>query len=256
MLRIYTHSLISLAVLCSYVTPQLAHAQGLPKAEDVIEQYIEATGGKAAYEKLKNRVAKGTMEITGLNLKGTVTIYAAPPNKMYVEAELPGFGKIEDGTDGKVAWSNNPTSGPRIKEDAEKEAALRNADFNSELNWRKHYKKVECVGTDTIEGKPCYKVELTTTDNQLETDYYDKASHLLVKKASTQKGPTGDIAVESFADDYKKVDGVLMPFKTRQKVLAQEIVVNLDKIEHNVNLPANRFDLPEDVKKLVEKDKK
>ncbi len=37
----------------------------LPKADDVLDQFVEATGGKAAYEKIKNRVSKGTMEISG-----------------------------------------------------------------------------------------------------------------------------------------------------------------------------------------------
>ncbi len=40
----------------------------LPTADTVMNQYIEATGGKAAYEKLKNRVATGTIEIPAANI--------------------------------------------------------------------------------------------------------------------------------------------------------------------------------------------
>ena len=53
----------------------------LPTADTVMNQYIEATGGKAAYEKIKNRVSTGTIEIPAANLKGTIKLTQAAPNK-------------------------------------------------------------------------------------------------------------------------------------------------------------------------------
>jgi hypothetical protein len=42
----------------------LAHAaDDLPKAETILDKYVEATGGKAAYEKHHTEISKGTMEI-------------------------------------------------------------------------------------------------------------------------------------------------------------------------------------------------
>jgi hypothetical protein len=163
---------------------------------------------------------------------------------------LAAIGKIEEGCDGTVAWSNNPNTGARIKEGAEKDTAMRRADFYSAVNWRKHFKKAECVGEETVEGKPCYKVNLTTKDDQVKNQYFDKATGLLIKAAGTEKSPMGDIPAESVFSDYRKVDGITMPFKTVQKALSQEIIVTLEKVEHDVKLPANKFDLPEDIKKL------
>lgn len=51
----------------------------LPKAETVLDQYVEATGGKAAYEKIKNRTASGTIEIAGAGIKGTIKMKQAAP---------------------------------------------------------------------------------------------------------------------------------------------------------------------------------
>src|SRR5262249_36051553 len=95
-----------------------AGAQGLPKAEEVLDKYVEATGGKAAYEKIKNQVLHGTVELGGA-VKGPMVSYHAPPNKMYVEIELQGLGKIEQGTDGKVAWERSALAGARILNGAE-----------------------------------------------------------------------------------------------------------------------------------------
>jgi hypothetical protein len=256
MIRYGIKGVLLLAVSCACALMQSAHAQGLPKGEEVVDKSLAATGGKEAYEKCKNRVAKGSMELAGLGVKGNLVIYAAAPNKTYVEVDLPGVGKIEEGCDGSVAWSTNPATGPRLKEGAEKASALRQADFDGDVNWRKHYKKAECVGEADVEGKPCYKLQMTTSDDQVKTHYYDKSSYLLLKSTGTETTPNGNLTVENVLSDYKKVDGLLIPFKTRQKVLTQEIVITLDKIEHNVKLPENRFDLPDEIKKLAEKAKK
>ena len=232
------------------------YADDLPKGSDILDKYVVATGGKEAYEKVKNRVMTGTMEIGQASIKGNIAIYQAPPNKMLMTAELPGVGKIEEGTDGTTVWERNPLTGPRVKTGEEKAKGLRDATFDAEVNWRKVYKKAECVAEEKVDGKPCYKVELTMPEGQVRTAYYDKQSNLLVKTVSNEKSPMGNITVESILSDYKKVDGIFIPHKVRQKMAGQEIAIVLEKIEQNVKLPDNRFDLPEDIKKLADKDKK
>jgi hypothetical protein len=63
----------------------------------------------------------------------------------------------------------------------------------------------------------------------------------------------GDIPVETIVSDYKKVDGISLPFKSVQKALGSEFTVTLEKVEHNAKLPDNRFDLPDDIKQLIKK---
>jgi outer membrane lipoprotein-sorting protein len=244
------------AVLVTFVSFRVARADDLPKADTILDKNMEATGGKEAHQKVKNRVTKATIEISAAGLKGEITIYAAAPNKLYVVTELTGVGKIEEGSDGKVAWSVNPMTGPRIKDGTEKETALRRADFEGESNWRKHTKKAESKGEDTVDGKACYVIEITTDEGQTKTHYYDKSSYLLIKSSGTEKTPNGDIQIESIFSDFKKVDGITMPFKTKQSALGTEFTVTIDKVEHNVQIPDNRFDLPDDIKKLVGKSDK
>jgi len=248
--------LAAVTFLAVFVMVQPVRAQTLPKGEDILDKNLEATGGKAAREKCKNRVEKGTIEITSIGIKGEVTIFAAAPNKMYFVTKLEGIGQIEEGCDGKVAWSINPTTGPRIKEGAERDSALRRADLEADANWRKYTKKAECTGEETVDGKPCYKVELTMTDGQTRTHCYDKSSYLLLKSSGAEKTANGDVNAESVFSDFRKVDGVLLPFKTKQTVISTEIIVTIDKVEHNVEIPENRFDLPGDIKKLAAKPSK
>jgi len=48
----------------------LAAADELPKTETILDKYIEATGGKAAYAKIHSEISTGTMEFAAMGLKG------------------------------------------------------------------------------------------------------------------------------------------------------------------------------------------
>lgn len=218
MMRCGSRIALPLAVLCTWILASPARAQ-LPKAEDILEKFIVATGGKAAQEKCKSRVMKGTLDVAGQNLKGEITIYQAAPAKMYTEVEIANVGKIQDGVSGGVAWSVTPFAGPRVKEGEEKQSALQQADFYGDLNWQKYYKKAECVGEETIDGKACYKVKLTGKNDRVRTNYYDQASNLLVHTKGTEISQGNEIETESSVSDYKKFGDILIPCKLRQKQL-------------------------------------
>jgi hypothetical protein len=61
----------------------------------------------------------------------------------------------------------------------------------------------------------------------------------------------GEIPAEISVSDYRDVDGVLSPFLMKQKVLQQEFTVTMQSMKTNVDIPKDRFALPDDVKALV-----
>ena len=216
----------------------------LPKAETILDQYVEATGGRAAYDKVKNRKMTGTIEVAGANLKGTVKATQAAPNRMVLETEFGPVGKTVQGTDGTSVWVLSPVIGERLLEGEEGESFREAALFNREANWKASYQKVECTGVEDVNGKPAYKVIVTPKTGKPITRFYDKASHLEVKELRTQAGPMGEITVESYPSDYKAVNGVLMPFTVTQKVLGQSVEIKMNEVQQNVDLPADTFKKP------------
>jgi hypothetical protein len=233
-----------------------ASDEPLPKAEMILDKYVEATGGASAYKKLNNRVEKGTVEFLPMAIKGTTIVYSARPDKQRVVMEMGQMGKVEEGTDGEVAWGLSAMMGPQIKEGEERAVLMRGAAFDGALVWRKFYKKAECVAIDTVGEKPCYKVVMTPNEGQPETRYYDKESNLLVKTEMSMMTPMGTVPFELHVSEYKKVDGVLLPHKLRQVVPGmQEMALVTESIEHNVEIPADQFKLPDEVQALVDKEK-
>ena len=239
------------AALCSAAL--LAGAEAPPRAEAVLDRFVEVTGGKAAYLKIHSEVAKGTMEIAGRGIKGSITSYQAEPNREYSVAELEGVGKVESGSDGDVVWEKSAIAGPRIKSDSEREEALRAAMFNPHVNWRKLYAKVELTGSEVVDGQDCYKVVLTPKTGNPSTEFYAKKSGLLLKSASVHATQMGDIAAEGLVKDYKTVSGVMTPFTRIDRFAGQEIQIHISSVEFNAEIPKDRFDLPEDIKALLRK---
>jgi hypothetical protein len=244
--------MIATGFLAGIALPRLVAAD-LPKAETILDKFVEVTGGKAAYQKLHSQMESGTFEIAAAGIKGAVTSYRAEPDLVYTEIVLEGIGKIADGSDGKVAWSNSAMQGPHVKEGAERAQAMHAARFNGELHWRETYKTAETTGVEAVDGKDCYKVVLTPAEGSAVTHFYDKDSGLLAKISLITQSSMGEVAADSFPSDYRKEGDVLMPHKVRQSVAGQEFTITIDTVKLNPEIPKNRFDLPDEIQALVNK---
>src|SRR6185503_16867285 len=153
--------------------PAAAPAKTLPSAESVLDGFVAATGGRAAYEKLQTRVSSGTFAVTALNQRGTFIMYQAAPRKMVLLIEMPGIGKEERGTDGETAWSRSAMTGNRIVDGEERAQMLRTAALQSEIQWRELYSKVETVGVEDVDGHRTYKLDFHTPEGTVEHRNYD-----------------------------------------------------------------------------------
>lgn len=243
-------------VLCAMTAPILLVAQesDLPKADQVFSWYIEATGGIKAYDKIQNRITKAEFSIPAQGVTLNTTVYSTRPNKSYTIMESPALGSIERGCDGSVVWENNPMQGPSVKEGAERLMMLNLNQFERLVYWKDTFKEIKCVGVEDVNGSPAYKVEATPEGLSPEAYYFDKDSHLLVKATMEAETAYGTIPVESYTGEYKEMDGIMIAFKTRILQMGQEVVSTVKSVEHNVEMPKDRFALPDEIKALLEKE--
>jgi hypothetical protein len=245
-------TVLLLTALTSAIVAQTPQ-EPLPKAEQILDKYVEAIGGLAALEKLNNRVSTGTMDIPAAGIKLSVAVYQARPNKAYSIIESSVTGKIETGTDGTETWQKSATTGPQLMEGKEKAFQLHMNIFDRMVYWRKVYKQVETAGIEDVAGKPCYKIIATPPDLTPQTLYFDKETILLVKFSLTTETQAGTIPVETTLSDYRRVDGIMLAHKSVIKTIGPERVATIEKCEHNVNLPADRFAPPAEIKALIKK---
>lgn len=229
----------------------------LPTEDEFLERAVDALGGKAAFSKLKSRVSKGRYEIVGQGASGPMTTYQQAPDKQYVVIEMEGMGKVEQGASGAVAWSMSSMMGPQIMTGDERAQALREAAFDLPLRFKDFYKKIEVLGTEKIDDTPVYKVEMIPVEGKPEINYYDQKTMLPKRTELRVVGPMGEMAVTVDYADYRKVDGIMIPMKVSQNIGdLQKVLITLADIEHNVDIPAEKFEPPAAVRELLDKQQK
>ncbi len=226
-------------------------AEGLPTGAEVMDRFAEVTGGKA-HDKIRTRVVKGKMSMPKMGLEGELTLYQEKPNKLYVHADLPGIGTVEQGFDGKVAWERTQMMGPRLLADDERTELVEQATIDAERHWRDFYDKAVTVGLEDVGGKPAYKVVLICKTGTRKTSWFDKESGLLVKTSARIKSAMGEMPTVGRLLDYREVDGIKMPFENQTEMMGQKQIVTIDSVKQNVELPKDRFDLPSDIAALAE----
>ena len=240
-------------VFAALIAPLLVAGDELPKAETILDRFVDVTGGKAVMEKHHNEVMHGTIEFGGRGLKGTMTMYQAEPNLVRAIIDIEGVGKIESGSNGEVAWENSAMQGPRIKKDVEKADAFRDATFNAALKWKQNYSHVETTGVENVDGQECYKLVLTPPLGNPTTEFFDKKTGLLVKTTAKRTTAMGEIEAEVLPSDYRKEGDVIIPHKLLNKFAGQEFTISVESIEFNAEIPKDRFDLPPEIQALLKK---
>jgi hypothetical protein len=232
----------------------LALAGDMPTGDSLLQRYVDRSGGAEAYAKAKNMSMTGTVEIEGRNISGEVTIFEEG-EKSWTAMEFAGIGKIEEGFDGETAWENSALQGPRILEGEEKITAKRAATLALITTWRDVYKEARTTGSEDVNGKPAWKVEMTPKEGRPETFYFDRDSGLLVRTSAVLSSPLGEISTQATMSDFRMVQGILTPFAMTENAMSQSIVMKFNRIAYNVTIPAERFALPAEVKALLEKKK-
>ena len=241
---------VSAAALWTALGSVASAGEPLPTGEQVLNRYVEVTGGRAAYEKIRNRVTVASFEMASMGIKGKFVLYSAAPNKTYSSLEPEGMGPIEEGTDGKTFWLMHPRQGPRIKEGAEKWLSTCQSVFNTEMHWDKVFSKVQCLSVQKEDQLELYKVALIPPKGKPIVRYYDKKTGLLVREEVIKKKPSGAKYLTITFDDYRPVGDLLLPHLIIRNA-GEPVVYRTESIRHNVEIPKDRFGLPPEIKRLL-----
>jgi len=227
-----------------------ALAEKAPTAEQILDRFVEVTGGQKAYDAIENRKSVSSLSIPAQGMTFTITMWSARPNQVYSLIENAMIGKIEKGVSGDVVWEKSIMTGPIIKEGAERENTLRSSAFERYVYWRDSFAKVELEGEETVGGIDCWIVVLTPEAGEPLKMFYEKESGLLARVDTVTDTEMGKVPVEAYLSDYREAGGIKAAYKVVIKVLGQERVFTTTSIENNVDMPEGVFNLPEEIKAL------
>jgi zinc protease len=210
-------------------------------AEELIKEHLKAIGGVEAHKKIKSRVLKGKLDIPAQGVSAAMIIQTKAPNKMRTELDLPGVGKIVEGFDGKVAWSNNPFTGLGEKPADQQDQAKRQADFYRDVELLDRYESWTLKGKEMVNGKSAHVLEGKSKEGTTDTFYLDEKTHLMVQMKTRETGSDTTIQLS----DHRTVDGLKVPFSIDVDAgAAGTFALKIDEVKHDVPLDDALFAFP------------
>lgn len=224
-----------------------SHASAdLPEGFAVLEKHVEAIGGVEANMKIKGVQMIGSFDMPAMGVGGSVDIKMAAPDKRVMIIGVEGFGQINQGTDGKVAWTTQmPGTPPTMLEGEAAEEQIEDADFYSRVKPREEYTSAENVGVFTHDDVKVYKIKLVDTRGNHSEALYEVESGLLRKQAIKSAPDSANYSSVTEFNDYREIDGGLkMPFEL--VVSAQEMgqTITFKEIKIDPEFADDAFDAP------------
>ncbi len=230
-------------------------------AEEIIEKYLKAIGGKEKIAALKSVKMTGKGKAQGQEFPFSQTQGGKGEQKFVLNIQGKEFTQFA--FDGTTGWSTNfMTMKAEKMETEDSENMKREAgDFpETFLDYVKKGYKIALEGKEKVEGTECFKIKLTKKTMLVEGKeeenivyyFFDTENFVpLVSQTTGKKGQMKGVKTETIYSDYQEVNGLYFPFSISQKANGQvQFTSVIEKIELNVAVDAKEFAFPEtEVKK-------
>jgi hypothetical protein len=224
----------------------------LRDAKLVLADYARAIGDESAWKKHRSVCVKREVSVKAMHFTSTEETSVARGGKIFSTSEMPGMGRFRRGSDGRVAWSEDPIGGLRVLKDGEAEDMRIAAAWNSEWRLGEVYAKVTSVAPPVSapggEGWEC--VELAKNKGHSSTLCFDGKTHLRVWEKGVQASQGGEVPYVTKFSDWRVVDGVKVWHQEDVTVGPVTMEGHIVEIVFDEPVPATLFTLP---KKMLNK---
>jgi photosynthetic reaction center cytochrome c subunit len=222
-------------------------APGQPRADQVLDKYIQAIGGADRLARLTSFAAKGTYQGYDDPDKRPVDIFAKAPDQRITIVHTPD-GDSTTTYDGRAGWIAAPETEKPVPLLALTGQDLDGVRLEAELlfparikqalsNWR--------VGVPlTIGDREIQPVQGTGAAGATATLCFDSTSGLLARMVRFSESPVGRIVTQIDYADYREVAGIKMPFRWTVTWLDGRASFELGEVQPNVQVNAAQFARP------------
>jgi outer membrane lipoprotein-sorting protein len=223
-------------------------------ADEIIENYFKATGGKDKWATLKS--VKMTVKGNQGGTEYPIVALQAYPNKQKQTVSFQEKEIVVSAFDGKEGWAMNfMTQKPEKMEAEDSQNAAKDMDFPDPfLDYKAKGYAIALEGEETIEGTVCHKIKLTKKPVKIggkeEEDFsyyfFDKENGVpIMTRTIGKKGAAKGVSSETFMSDYQDVNGLFFPFTVVTKNNGQTTFsVTVKKVEINVAIDDKEFAFP------------
>jgi len=211
--------------------------------DQILQRYEQALGGKEAVAGIKSFKLKGTFDLNRMH--GTIEGWRKEPRKTLSVIEFPYIGTLKKGFDGETRWVQTPAGTFTDTSPQEVAELERDAEAYSAGTIKSQFESMRLENKARLSGRDVYVIEGKPIKGPSEKLFFDVESGLLLRwDMARRQSNRGTVFVKVHLGDYKDVNGVKVPFKIRFAFESFNFTVNLEEVQHNIDIDDAVFRKP------------
>jgi hypothetical protein len=213
-----------------------------PAAQAVVDAYIEATGGRKAWEKIKYMTFKGSFAVPQQERTGKIMLLSKDQSKVYTVADASPFGKQIQAYNGEIGWFDNSTTGSGLFQGEDLLLIQKQTKISPELELDTLYAKVVRL-EDSEEG--AIVLQLIDRRGFDEIWEFDPTTKLMKSMEYTiSGGERGSYRAKHYLSEFQRHGEVLFPTRVETVNPAFSWITKIDTIDVTTPIPDELFDPP------------
>lgn len=221
------------------------YVNGNPLVEKIIANHIEACGGQSNWDRVEALELRGSF--SGFSVEKELLVIKTRKGEFYSDYHL-GKNRIREGYDGTTFWTIDPWQemefARRINRH-EQHVILQKAElFTPFYRWKERGFIVEYKGKEIVDDVEMEVLVLTRPGMTDETWYINAQTYLPYKSISRWVDFAVGVNGETFYDDYRSVNGLLLPHFIEQTYSTRHTTTRIKEVFVNPLVDSSRFAMP------------
>jgi len=212
-----------------------------PSADELLEKFVQASGGAAAIDKITTRVMNGTIDFGGRSMP--IDIYSKAPDERISYTHMQA-GDSVTAFNGHEGWLGFPGRPPREMHGSDLDAAAIDADLHLPTHLKKMFSSMKAQGPEKINGQEAYEVIGEREGNTPVDLYFDKQSGLLIRMERYADTALGWLPTQIDYADYREADGVKVPYRWTLARPSGVFTIQVSELKQNVPVDDSKFVKP------------
>jgi len=220
----------------------------VPPLKEILSRAEKVMGGSEAWKNTNTIYMKGVLQTEDSSAFVAIELYKKAPDKSLLKMRMQQDIEVREVCDGKTAWAEDPRGGYHEFKGEELESRLRRSKFSEQAEMILLAATGKVLGADKIGLKDVYVVEYSAQKNETTKLSFEAETGLLVRSEETYAKPSGVYTVKVDMDDYRTVDGMMVPFKMKRTEKGAVIKMRLTQVKNNVAIDDEMFLKPASAK--------
>jgi len=220
----------------------------IPSLKEILTRAEKAMGGSDAWKNTNTMMMKGVLQTEDASAFVAIEIYKKAPDKSLLKMKLPQDMEMREVCDGKSAWMEDARGGYHEFKGAELESRLKRSQFSEQSKMILLAATGKVLGADKIGLHSVYVVEYSSQKNETTKLYFDEETGLAIRSEETLVRPDGAFTTKLDMDDYRPVDGMMVPFRMKRTEKGSVIKIRLTQVKNNLPIEDEMFVKPASAK--------